>query len=211
MSRKRHQQGNLKVVRGRLIAQWWEGGHRRNKVLGKVGKVTKSQAQDKLAEILAPINTRLQGPSEDWKFGDFVSQVYLPWYKRKWKSSTTDCNTDRLEHHVSCEFEGRTLRSFTRGELQDFLDRKSTAGLSFSTVDHLRWDLKQIFDMAVAEGHIRLNPAVLLFVSKAAKRRNRLVMSIEEVAAVLKTLAVRERLIASLRSLPACGAEKSSP
>ena len=71
MSRKRHQQGSLKIVRGRWIAQWWEEGHRRNKLLGKASKVTKSQAKDKLAEILAPINTKQQGPSEDWKFGDF--------------------------------------------------------------------------------------------------------------------------------------------
>jgi hypothetical protein len=40
---------------------------------------------------------------------------------------------------------------------------KTRAGLSFSTVDHLRWDLKQIFDMAIAEGHIVRNPALLLF------------------------------------------------
>ena len=63
MSRKRHQQGNLKVVRGRWIAPWWKGGHRRNKALGKAGKITKSQAQDKLAEILAPIYTQQQGPN----------------------------------------------------------------------------------------------------------------------------------------------------
>jgi hypothetical protein len=31
--------------------------------------------------------------------------------------------------------------------------------LSFSMVDRLRWDLKQIFDMAVAEGYFAPRPA----------------------------------------------------
>lgn len=43
------------------------------------------------------------------------------------------------------------MKSFGREELQAFLDRKGAAGLSFSTVDHLRWDLDQIVEMAVAE------------------------------------------------------------
>jgi hypothetical protein len=44
----------------------------------------------------------------------------------------------------------RELSGFKRDELQDLLDEKAQT-LSFSVVDHLRWDLKQIFDMAVAE------------------------------------------------------------
>jgi integrase len=201
MSRKRHQQGNLKVVRGCWIAQWWEGGHRRNKLLGKTGKITKSQAQDKLAEILAPINTQQQGPSEDWKFGDFVNQVYLPWYGRKWKSSTTACNLDRLEHHVTCEFADRTLKSFKAGGLQDFLDWKSTAGLSFSTVDHLRWDLKQIFGMAVAEGYLQKNPAALLFTPSETKRPAQRVMTWLDVRLLFSELEARGLAVCMLATI----------
>jgi len=36
--------------------------------------------------------------------------------------------------------------------LQVLLEEKAEVGLSLSVVDHLRWDLKQVFDMAVAEG-----------------------------------------------------------
>jgi hypothetical protein len=39
------------------------------------------------------------------------------------------------------------------GEIADLLDRKVKKGLSFSIVNHLRWDLRQIFEIAVAEGH----------------------------------------------------------
>jgi len=201
MSRKRHQQGSLKTIRGRWIAQWWEEGHRRNKLLGKASKVTKSQAKDKLAEILAPINTKQQGPSEDWKFGDFVNQVYLPWYRRKWKSSTTACNVDRLEHHLTCEFADLTLKSFKASELQDFLDRKSAAGFSFSTVDHLRWDLKQIFGMAVAEGYLQKNPAALLFTPNKTERPAQRVMTWRDVRLLFSVLEARELAVCMLATV----------
>jgi hypothetical protein len=73
--------------------------------------------------------------------------------------------------------------------------------LSFSVVDHLRWDLKQIFDMAVAEGHMRLNPALLLFTPKDAKKPIRRAMTIEEVQICFGALNQRERLIAKLAIL----------
>ena len=201
MCRKRHQQGSLKVVRKSWIAQWWEEGHRRNKTLGKIKNMTKSQAQDKLVEILALINKKQEGPSEEWKFGDFVNQVYLSWYRRKWKKSTTACNVDRLKHHLSCEFAGRTLGTFTRAELQDFLDRKAAAGLSFSTVDHLRWDLKQIFDMAVAEDYLRKNPAALLFTPGQAHRAKGRAMTWQEVRLLFSVLEARELAVCMLATI----------
>ena len=62
------------------------------------------------------------------------------------------------------------MTNFRRDDLQGFLDAKCAAGLSFSMVDHLRWDLKQMFEMAVAEDLIGKNPAKLLFTRGDAKR-----------------------------------------
>jgi site-specific recombinase XerD len=95
-------------------------------------------------------------------FGMFVRTVYLPFYGRKWKRSTMMSNHDRLERYLVLEFGARKLGSFRREELQDFLDRREADGLSYSTVAHLRWDMRQIFRMAVAEGFIQRNPADLL-------------------------------------------------
>jgi hypothetical protein len=76
-------------------------------------------------------------------------------------------NVNSISVHLVESFRDRELSGFRRDELQDLLDRKAKQeALSVSVVDHLRWDLKQIFDMAVAEGHIRLNPALLLFTPK---------------------------------------------
>ena len=90
------------------------------------------------------------------------------------------------------------MSGFRRDELQDLLDLKAKAGLSFSVVDHLRWDLKQIFDMAVAEGHVERNPALLLFTPKEAAKPVRRVMTIKEVQTCFAALDQRERLIAKL-------------
>jgi len=97
-----------------------------------------------------------EGASNRWTFGDFVRQVYLPFYRRKWKGSTAVTNEDRVEHHLTCEFTGRMLNSFTRDGLQSFLDQKATAGLSFSTIAHLRWDLSKsltwLWPMVISKG-----------------------------------------------------------
>lgn len=90
------------------------------------------------------------------------------------------------------------LTGFRRDELQDLLDRKVKDGLSFSVVDHLRWDMKQVFDMAVAEGHIQRNPALLLFTPKDAKKPVRRVMTMQEVQTCFGALERRERLMAKL-------------
>jgi integrase len=95
-------------------------------------------------------------------------------------------------------FKDRELSGIQRDELQDLLDERAKRGLSFSVVDHLRWDLRQIFDMAVGEGHIQRNPALMLFTPRDAARRERRVMNLEEVKRCLEVLDLRERLIVKL-------------
>ncbi len=60
-------------------------------------------------------------------------------------------NVNRVTVHLAGTFEARELAGLKRDELQDLLDAKAQSGLSYPVVDHLRWDMKQIFDMAVAE------------------------------------------------------------
>ena len=196
--RKRYQKGSLRRVGPSWVAQYWEGGHRRSQTLGRTSEITKSTAQAMLADILAPINKRSDPVSLQGKFGDFISQVYLPFYKRKWKGSTVMTNEHRVQHHLVSTFNDQTLDSFTRDELQHFLDQKAEMGLSFSVVDHLRWDLNQIFKLAVSEGHLQRNPAELLFTPREAHRPPKPRMSLEQVKLLFSILGLRERLIATL-------------
>ena len=193
--RKRYQEGSLRKVDGSFIAQWWEDGHRRKR---RLGRITKTEAQSQLAAILAPINARSRTPSAACRFGDFMEQVYLPFYRRKWKGSTTESNEYRLRFHLTNDLAARSMGSFDRDELQALLDRKAAKGLSYSTVAHLRWDLSQIFNMAVAEGYVSRSPATLLFVPREAARPEHRTMTIEEVRKLLSVLEWRERVIAGL-------------
>src|SRR5215831_13757430 len=62
-----------------------EDGRKRRRVLGRRSQMTKSEALRELAKIVGPLNSRESPPSNSWLFGDFTRQVYLPFYRRKWK------------------------------------------------------------------------------------------------------------------------------
>jgi hypothetical protein len=196
--RRRYQKGTVKKIKGQWIAQWREGEKKRKRVLGFASKMTKSEADTKLAEIVAPINARSQDATPDIAFGLFVNTVYLPFFHRKWKRSTIMSNDDRVKRYLVAEFEKRSLGSFCRDHLQDFLDRRAADGLSYSTVAHLRWDMRQIFKMAVAEGFLMRNPAELLFVPRECPRPSTRDMSPEQVSLLFSVLELRELLIATL-------------
>ena len=192
MRSRRHSTGYVRKQRGKWIGAWYVDGKRTSKSLGLVKDLTKSDAKEKLAELIR--EARQAG--DITLFGPFVEGPYFDFYSRKWKASTAENNKQRVRTHLVAAFDERALSSFKRDELQDFLDNKG--GMSFSVVDHLRWDLKQIFDMAIAEGHVRLNPALLLFTPREAKRPKHRVMSVAEVGIALRALEIRERLIAEL-------------
>jgi integrase len=197
----RFQKGNLFKRGNSWVAQFYDGqGHRPKRVLGRVGRMTKAEAQKAMAAILAPINNRAVAASQSCSLKQFIGGIYLPFYRRKWKRSTALTNEDRVNHHLVSEFGQNTLGSFDRELLQAYLDRKGASGLSFSVVDHLRWDLKQVFAMAVAEGFIVRNPAQLLFTPRECPRAATKIMTIEEVRKLFASgvLETREQLIARL-------------
>ena len=196
--RRRFQQGSLRKCNGRWVAQWWDCGSRKKLTLGKISEITKSDAQQRLAAILAPINGRHANPSPEMLFGDFVRDSYLPFFKRKWKRSTAITNEDRLRVHLMSAFGGRRIGDLSRKELQEFLDGKAAAGLSYSVVAHLRWDLRHILKLAMADGHVVRNAAAELYVPREAKRPVQRVMNMEEVRRCLSTVELREELILRL-------------
>jgi integrase len=205
--RKRFQNGSVKKSgNGRYwIGQWREDGPdgkrlERTTVLGKTSKMTKSEAREKIAEILQPINSRAaQAANIHSTVKEFIQTVYFPLYKSRWKRSTMATNVDRIHHHIVEEFGNREIRTLGRTELQAFLDSKSH--LSFSTVDHLRWDLKQMFYVAMAEDIVVKNPTLLLSTPKECAGPEHLTMTLEEVKKACGISSLRERLIIKLAVL----------
>jgi integrase len=206
--RKRFQNGSVKKSKD---GKYWIGSWReddgkgsrtqRSRVLGKVSRMNKTAAKEKMADIVKPINDRAATAiSKNIDVKHFIEDVYLPFYKKKWKQSTAMTNEDRIAHFIVPEFGSRRLSTLTRDDLQQFLDSKSS--LSFSTVDHLRWDLKQLLEMALAEGIVARNPAAILFTPRTCARPERRSLTIEEVKKVFNALGqLRERLIVKLAIL----------
>src|SRR5258708_40320373 len=98
--RRRFQKPRIRNKGGYWIAQFRDLEGRKRKVsLGPVAKTKKVDAEAKLASLLEPINCNLGGPAPDLLFGSFVKQVYLPFYRPKWKRSTTTCNEGRVQLH----------------------------------------------------------------------------------------------------------------
>jgi integrase len=157
--------------------------------------MTRAEARVHLASIITPINIKQSSASLRITMSDFVEYVYLPFYRRKWKASTAQANEHRINYHLLPAFGDRVLGSINRDELQ------AASGKSYSVVNHLQYDLKQIFDLAVAEGFAQRNPATLLFTPREARKPSRLVMNLEEVKKVFSVLEVRERLIVKLAIL----------
>jgi integrase len=202
MRRRSYQKPRIKNKGGYWIAQFRDlHGKKRKVSLGPANKTKKIEAQHKLDRLLEPINHRLSEPTSDLRFGEFVRQMFLPFYRRKWKNSTIGSNENRLDKHLQSIFADRPLASFTRDELQRFLDQKAADALSHSMVAHLRWDLRQIFRMAVAEGCILRNPAELLFVPRGARRFPKPRLTLEQVRLLFSVLDLRERVIAGFAIL----------
>ena len=85
--------------------------------------------------------------------------------------------------------------------MQGFLDQRKT--MAFTMVDHLRWDLKQILDLAVAEDVIPRNPvylsnSMLLFVPRECTQPQRPTMNVKEVRQAIAVLDLRERVVVKL-------------
>jgi integrase len=183
------------------LGMWREGEHRRTKTLGQKSEMTKAEAKAMLACILAPLNARGEPRTGNMQLGAFVRDVYYPFCRRKWKRSTRMTTEQRINLYILPELEESELRSIGRGMLQDLLDRKAADGLSFSVVTHLRFDLRHIFRVAVADGFIERNPADLLFTPQTAKRAAKRVATVEEMARTFALVDLRERIILEMAGI----------
>ena len=93
MRRKRYMKGSVRPRKhGRhkvWVAQWWEEGGRRSRVLGKCSEMSKGQAETIMASILDPLNEKAgTRQPRSFTFKQYVEDVYLPVCRRKWKEST---------------------------------------------------------------------------------------------------------------------------
>jgi integrase len=177
------------------FATWWEDGHRRGKTLGSVNDMTKTNAQLHLDEILRPLNA--QRNATPLTFGELVNNVVLPWAERKWKQSTNYTTKERITTYLVTALGDRPLRAISRQDLQGLLDKIAENGLSQAVLGHLRWDLRMIGRVAVAEGHLDRNPAELLHTPRGKTYEKRFLTKNDAIK-LLAAFGLRERIMIKL-------------
>ena len=173
------------------------GGARKYNTLGVFSKMSKTDAQQKQAEFMKEVNAHLaDAPDPDITLGDFLDGVALPFYRLKWKRSTASTTENRITHHLA-EFRETRLQAISLKTLQEFLNVKARE-LSRSMVAHLRWDLRALFKLALAEGYTHRDPTAALYIPKEAKVEPTRAMTGKEVEQYVAALDLRERVIAHL-------------
>ena len=204
MRRRRYQKGSLqKKTHGKRrvwVVQYYDAdGHHRYHTIGRMCELNKSQAAEKQDEFMRTINGGVAKQNEirPVLLGEFVNQVYLPFYRGKWKKSTKGTSESRIRAHVVADLGNAQMVNWSITSLQAYLESKA-ATHSFSVVDHLRWDLTSIGDLAVAEKVLPTNPASQLYTPNSAKKGERRVMTADDAEAVVGAVETREKVIVQL-------------
>jgi integrase len=203
LRKRRFQKGSLQQVRRRKAKRWVvlyynAEGRRQYHTLPGGGSMTKTQAEKERDEFMRTINGCDEPGSRGLRpvlLGEFIERQYLPFQRKKWKASTAGTSENRIQHHIVKDIGGNAMRDLSLTSLQAFLDRKADEGLSFSVVDHLRWDLSAIFEMAIAEKVVEVSPATRLYTPKNARKGQTRAMSVDQVNTVLAAVDLRERVL----------------
>ncbi len=186
-----------------MVLYYDERGNRRYHTLGLGSELTKGEADEKRQEFIRKVNgnsireSGYRAPT----VREFIESNYLPFCKGKWKESTAMTTENRIRRHLMCDLGLRPLDEISLKEVQDYLQAKTAAGLSFSMVDHLRWDLSAMFELAIAEKLVTVNPVAAVYTPPSSKKKEAAVMSVADVEKALGVLNLRERLILQLAVL----------
>jgi integrase len=199
MRRKRFLKGSLRARKhGRQkvwLAQWWEDGSRRTKILGRYSEISKSEAEVMLTQIVQPLNKEA-GISQVplFTFKHYVESKFLPVCRRMWKESTRTTSESNIIRYLLPAFQKQRLEAITREQMQTFLEEIS-GDLTASVVGHLRWHLNAIFKMAQSDGIVSHNPAGALYIPECKRSPTKRVMSPHQVRTALGVLDLRPRVI----------------
>src|SRR5215831_20243794 len=180
--RRRFQRGSLQKRKSagglNWIAFWWQDHHRRSQTLGPCAEMTRAEALAQMAKLLQPVNAHAgQVLPRVWTLADWIRDSFLPFSRRRWKLSTASTTGDRIRKHILTDLGPLEMASITRVRLQQYLEQKAAQGHSFSLVDHLRWDLRAIFRLAVQDRLLGSNPAEMLFTPRTVSRPSRRILS----------------------------------
>ena len=206
MTRKRrHQKGSLKKLRYRDGCLWWRLQWRKpgeknvtTKWLGKCSKMSRKAAEAERDRVLQPINAGLESRSSSMMtLSEFIDTTFLDVKMKagRWRKDSTEPNSlGILNLHLKPALGAELIHLVTRRDLQAFLQRKADEQYSYSLVQHLHSFIGEIFEMALADGLIRINPALSLVIPKCKPPKPKPVLTPDDIERAVQVLDIRERL-----------------
>jgi integrase len=120
---------------------------------------TRRLAMQVLSQRLGSINSGKARPQSVRTFGNFVKDDWTPVVLPTLKYATQKHYRYMLDVHLIPTFGQGQLRELTREELQSFLSRKLSNGLSWETVHHFKCGMSTILGAAEEWGYIAENVA----------------------------------------------------
>lgn len=190
---------------GKLIYTWVEGKNRQDFLLNAAKMlVTHGMLGDTTAieQKIAPKTPYFKQYAEQWW------KLYkLP----KLRHTTRTTYRNLLDNHIIPYFGKMRLEEICTNTIQTFYNENS--GKSKSTVRQMSILLHQIFDMAVEDGHMRMNPTESKRLALPSKKSSREALETADVKDILKSLdklEEQEQVLMGLFLLLACGVVKCS-
>ena len=202
MRKRRFQKGALRAIRQgtRKVwrLQWYDAtGIRRSRTLGLCSQMSRRAAETARSQMMLAINEsqNARQPDDELTLGKFIEQNYFKHKEAVWKESSKSTTTDRIKGHVVTPLGGILVSKASREQMQDLLDKKVKEGLGKSMLDHLRFDLRDIFSLAVADRIVDRNSAAMLQTPRVPDPAEKRVMTAAELVQGLCALERREALI----------------
>jgi integrase len=162
---------------------------RRSVILGPVAAIGKRKdAQNRLMEILQPINLGQESPKTAVTFSEFVEEHWQVGVLPLFKLSTQIGYGPLLRRYLLPQFGSKLLSEITPPHVQEFLGQLSKTGASWYTVRNLRNLLSRIVRNAVEWGYIHRNPVTGIKLPPRPLPSRRLFLSPAEVRGLIAQL-----------------------
>jgi integrase len=175
-------------------------------ILGLKSQMTKFEAREALtAEVTKQTGQNLGGRilnDSSVTFGWFVRNRYYPLREANWKPETAKVKKIQIQRDLVEKFESVPLDAFDKFMLQTHINNLASLR-SKDRVLQARSYLKSIFSEAVEQDFLQKDPSRKLGIPKELRRKDKTVLTWEQLRLVLARLTARDRVLVTLEMIEA--------
>ena len=167
-------------VNGKPIYTWVEGKNRQDFLLNAAKMLI---AHGRLGDM---VETEQKASPQTPYFKQYAEQWWTLYKLPKLRHTTRTTYRNLLDNHIIPYFGKMRLEEISTNTIQTFYN--ANGGKSKSTVRQMSILLHQIFDMAVEDGHMRVNPTESKRLALPSRKSSREALEAADVKDILKSL-----------------------